>query len=145
MKILGLIGGISWISTVDYYRFINKGINEKLGGLNFAECLIHSFNYADIKKNNDANDWDKTLEMITAASLNLQNSGAEAIVLCANTMHLIADKLEQSIQLPVIHIASATADAITEAGITKVGLLGTKFTMERDFSLINLPNKALKQ
>ena len=87
MKILGLIGGISWISTVDYYRFINQGVNEELGGLNFAECLIHSFNYADIKKNNDANDWDKTLEMITAASLNLQNSGAEAIVLCANTMH----------------------------------------------------------
>jgi len=145
MKILGLIGGISWISTVDYYRFINQGVNEELGGLNFAECLIHSFNYADIKKNNDANDWDKTLEMITAASLNLKNRGAQAIVLCANTMHLIADKLEQSIQLPVIHIASATADEITEAGITKVGLLGTKFTMERDFSLINLPNKALKQ
>jgi len=144
MKILGLIGGISWISTVDYYRFINKGINEKLGGLNFAECLIHSFNYADIKKNNDANDWDKTLEMITAASLNLQNSGAEAIVLCANTMHLIADKLEQSIQLPIIHIASATADAITEAGITKVGLLGTKFTMERDFFTNKLTEQGIE-
>ena len=144
MKILGLIGGISWISTVDYYRFINKGINEKLGGLNFAECLIHSFNYADIKKNNDANDWDKTLEMITAASLNLQNSGAEAIVLCANTMHLIADKLEQSIQLPVIHIASATADEITEAGITKVGLLGTKFTMERDFFTNKLTEQGIE-
>src|ERR1700712_2717303 len=113
MKILGLIGGMSWLSTIDYYRLINEGINEKLGGLNFAECMIYSFNYADIKRNNDANDWDRTLAMITTASLSLKHGGAEAIVLCANTMHLIADKLEQNIQLPIIHIASATANAIT--------------------------------
>jgi aspartate racemase len=133
MKILGLIGGTSWVSTQDYYKLINEGINEKLGGLNFAECMIYSFNYADIKRNNDANDWDKTLAMITKASLSLKRGGVEAIVLCANTMHLIADKLEQNIQLPIIHIASATANAITASGIKKVGLLGTKFTMERDF------------
>jgi len=144
MKILGLIGGISWVSTVDYYKFINQGVNEKLGGLNFAECLIHSFNYADIKRNNDANDWDKTLEMITKASLNLKYGGAEAIVLCANTMHLIADRLAQNIQLPVIHIASATADAITKAGIKNVGLLGTKFTMERDFFTNKLNEKGIE-
>jgi len=133
MKILGLIGGISWISTVDYYRMINQGVNEKLGGLNFAECLIHSFNYADIKRNNDANDWDLTLRMVTAASLNLKQGGAKAIILCANTMHLIADRLEENIQLPVIHIASATADVVKAAGIKRVGLLGTKFTMEQAF------------
>lgn len=133
MKKIGLIGGISWVSTVDYYKYINEGINEKLGGLNYAECLIHSFNYADIKKNNDANDWDKTLEMIAEASENLKLSGAEAIVLCANTMHLIADKLEDKLKLPVIHIATATANEISKQKIKKVGLLGTKFTMERDF------------
>lgn len=144
MKILGLIGGISWISTLDYYKLINEGVNEKLGDLNFAECMIYSFNYADIKRNNDANDWDKTLEMISKASLSMKNGGAEAIVLCANTMHLIADKLEQNIQLPVIHIASATANAITEKGIKKVGLLGTKFTMERDFFTNKLNEKGIE-
>ena len=144
MKILGLIGGTSWVSTQDYYKLINEGINEKLGELNFAECMIYSFNYADIKRNNDANDWGKTLAMITAASLNLKHSGAEAIVLCANTMHLIADEVEQNIQLPVIHIASATANAITESGIKKVGLLGTKFTMERDFFTNKLNEKGVE-
>ena len=80
MKILGLIGGISWVSTVDYYKLINTGVNQKLGDLNFAECLIYSFSYGDIKKNNDADDWDATLEMIAKASLSLQDGGAKAIV-----------------------------------------------------------------
>src|ERR1700748_2063090 len=112
MKILGLVGGTSWVSTVDYYRLINEGINEKLGDLEFAECMIYSLNYGQIKRNNDANDWDSTLEIITAASQNLERSGAKAIVLCANTMHLIADRLQQNIGIPIIHIAAATADAI---------------------------------
>lgn len=133
MKKIGLIGGISWVSTADYYSFINKGINEKLGGLNFAECIIYSFNYADIKKNNDAGDWDKTLEMLTNAALGLKSCGAEAILLCANTMHLIADKIQERVQLPVINIASVTADVISKDKIGTVGLLGTKFTMEMDF------------
>ncbi|HEX8514877.1 MAG TPA: aspartate/glutamate racemase family protein [Bacteroidia bacterium] len=133
MKKIGLIGGISWVSTIDYYRYINEGVNAKLGGLNFAECLIHSFNYADIKKNNDANDWERTLNMISDASGHLKNAGAEAIVLCANTMHLIADKLEERIKIPVIHIATATANEISKQQLKTAGLLGTKFTMERDF------------
>ena len=133
MKKIGLIGGISWVSTADYYKYINEGINKKLGGLNYAECLIYSFNYADIKKNNDANDWDKTFQMILEASDHLKTSGAEAILLCANTMHLIADKLQESIKLPVIHIATATATEIEKQKLKKVGLLGTKFTMEMDF------------
>ncbi|MCW3071642.1 MAG: Aspartate racemase [Bacteroidetes bacterium] len=144
MRKIGLIGGISWVSTVDYYRFINTGVNEKLGGLNFAECMIYSFNYADIKKNNDANDWDKTLAMITEASLHMKNAGAEAIVLCANTMHLIADKLQLAIGIPVIHIAEATATEIEKKQVTKVGLLGTKFTMERDFFTSKLEEKNIE-
>ena len=133
MKTLGLIGGISWVSTMDYYRLINEGINEKLGGLNFSQCIIYSFNYADIKKNNDTDDWQSTFEMIFAACIHLKNAGASAIILCANTMHYIADRLQKVIGIPLIHIATATTAAIQLSGIKKVGLLGTKFTMELDF------------
>ncbi|MCD0469087.1 aspartate/glutamate racemase family protein [Flavobacterium sp. JAS] len=133
MKIIGLIGGISWVSTADYYKLINQGMNEKMGGLNFSECLIYSFNYADIKKNNDANDWDRTFEMLFKACQFLKSGGAEAILLCANTMHLIADRLEKAIDLPIIHIATETAIQIEKQNLKKVALLGTKFTMELDF------------
>jgi aspartate racemase len=133
MRIIGLIGGISWVSTADYYKLINEGINDKLGGLNFSECLIYSFNYADIKKNNDANDWDSTFNMLLKGCRFLQQGGAEAIVLCANTMHLIAERLQEAIDIPIIHIATATAVEIQKEAIKKVGLLGTKFTMELDF------------
>jgi aspartate racemase len=133
MKKIGLIGGISWVSTSDYYKLINQGINEKMGGLNFSECLLYSFNYADIKKNNDNNDWDSTFDMLFKGCQFLKSGGAEAIVLCANTMHFIADRLENAIDLPIIHIASATAVEIQKQRLKKVGLLGTKFTMELDF------------
>lgn len=133
MKLLGLIGGTSWPSTIDYYRLINEGINQQLGKLNFSRCIIYSFNYEDIRANHETNSWDKTLQMVSEAGLHLKNSGAEAIVLCANTMHLIADELEEKIGLPLIHIAIATANEIRKSGIRKVALLGTKFTMEKDF------------
>jgi len=142
MKKLGLIGGISWVSTIDYYKAINEGINEKLGGLNFSTCIIYSFNYAEIKKNNDNNDWDSTFKMLSEASEHLKNSGAEAIILCANTMHMIADRIEAKVGLPLIHIATATAIEIKKSNLKKVALLGTKFTMERDFftSKLNAQN-----
>jgi len=133
MKIIGLIGGISWVSTADYYKLINQGINEKMGDLNFSECLIYSFNYADIKKNNENNDWDSTFNMLLKGCNFLKAGGAEAIVLCANTMHFIADRLEKEIKLPIIHIATETAKEIQKQNLKKVGLLGTKFTMELNF------------
>jgi aspartate racemase len=133
MKKLGLIGGISWVSTADYYRFINEGVNKQLGGVNFAECMIYSFNYNDIKRNNENNDWETTFNMLSKACKSLKNSGAEAIVLCANTMHLIADRIQESVDLPLIHIATETAKEIQKSDIKKVGLLGTQFTMELDF------------
>ncbi|WP_281638210.1 aspartate/glutamate racemase family protein [Flavobacterium marginilacus] len=133
MKKLGLIGGISWVSTADYYKFINEGINKELGGVNFAECIIYSFNYDDIKRNNENNDWESTFNMLSKACQNLKNCGAEAIILCANTMHLIADQIQESIDLPLIHIAVETAKEVQKRGVKKVGLLGTKFTMELDF------------
>lgn len=144
MKIIGLIGGISWVSTADYYKLINEGINDKLGDLNFSECLLYSFNYADIKKNNEANDWDSTFKMLLKGCQFLKQGGATAIVLCANTMHVIADKLEAAIDLPIIHIATATAIEIEKQGLKKVGLLGTKFTMELDFFKDKLKNLGIE-
>jgi len=144
MRKIGLIGGISWVSTSDYYTLINKGINEKLGGLNFSECLIYSFNYADIKKNNDANDWDSTFNMLFKAAEVLKSGGAEAILLCANTMHVIADRLQEAIDIPLIHIAEETAIQIQKKEIKKVGLLGTRFTMELDFFKDKLAGKGIE-
>ena len=144
MKKIGLIGGISWVSTADYYKLINEGINKKMGGLNFSECLIYSFNYSDIKKNNETNNWDLTFEMLFKACEFLKSGGAEAIVLCANTMHLIADRLEEAIGLPLIHIATATAVEIQKQELKKVGLLGTKFTMELDFFTDKLKDKGIE-
>jgi aspartate racemase len=133
MKILGLIGGISWVSTIDYYRYINKGVNEQLGWINYVHCILHSFNYGDIKKLGDAGEFGEVLRLFTEAGNNMKAGGAEAIVLCANTMHMFADELEAAVGLPVIHIASATAQAIREQQLDTVGLLGTIPTMEKDF------------
>ena len=144
MKLLGLIGGTSWISTIDYYRLINEGINKQLGGLNYARCIIHSFNFAEIKRNNDNDDWDANFKLIFEAAVNLKNSGVEAIVLCANTMHLLADRLANAIDLPIIHICTATATEIKKQHIQKVALLGTRFTMERDFFWNKLAEKGIE-
>jgi aspartate racemase len=133
MKKLGLVGGISWTSTLDYYRYINEGINEKLGGLNFAECLIYSVNFNYFQQYNAEYNWDATFRLLADAAANLKKAGAEAIVLCANTAHIVADRIEAEVQLPVIHVVTATAKAIHQKGLKKVGLLGTTYTMELDF------------
>ena len=132
MKKIGLVGGISWVSTLDYYRYINEGINERLGGLEFAECIIYSVNFNDVQRHGWDN-WDETFRLLSAACTHLKAAGAEAIVLCANTAHAIADELEAAVQLPLIHIATATATEVSRHGLRKVGLLGTKFTMELPF------------
>ncbi|MDR6560201.1 MULTISPECIES: amino acid racemase [unclassified Arcicella] len=129
MKKIGLIGGISWVSTMDYYKFLNEGINEKLGGLNFAECIIYSLNFGDVQEKT----WEHSFELFLNACESLKRSGVDAIVLCANTAHLFADELATKIALPIIHIGTETAKEIKQQGINKVGLLGTKFTMEMDF------------
>jgi aspartate racemase len=129
MKKIGLVGGISWVSTIDYYRFINEGVNERLGGLNFAECLIYSLNFGDVQ----GKTWEGSFDLLLNACESLKRSGAEAIVLCANTAHLFADQLQEKIALPIIHIGTETAKAINAAGIKNIGLLGTVFTMEKDF------------
>ncbi len=129
MKKVGLVGGTSWVSTIDYYKFINEGVNKKLGGLQFAECLIYSLNFGDIQEKT----WPNAYELVLNACLSLQKSGVDAIVLCANTAHMHADKIEKEIDVPLIHIGTETARAITQEKITTVGLLGTSFSMEMDF------------
>lgn len=129
LKRVGLVGGISWISTLDYYEFLNKGINKKLGGLNFAECIIYSLNFADVQEKK----WENSYDLLLNACQSLKRSGVDAIALCANTAHLFADKLQEDIQLPFIHIVTETAKTLNKNGLKTVGLLGTKFTMEMDF------------
>jgi len=129
MKKIGLVGGISWVSTMDYYKFINEGVNSKLGGLNFAECIIYSLNFGDIQ----SVGWVNSFELLRNACASLKRSGVDSIVLCANTAHLFADKLQETIKIPIIHIVVETAKAVTKQGLKKVGLLGTKFTMEMGF------------
>jgi aspartate racemase len=140
MTKIGLVGGISWVSTMDYYKFINEGINVKLGGLNFAECIIYSLNFGDVQ----AKGWDNSFDLLLNACESLKRSGAEAIVLCANTAHQFADKLKTTIDLPIINIVTATADAINKQGLKKVALLGTKFTMEMDFFKKGLKEKGIE-
>jgi aspartate racemase len=129
MKKIGLVGGLSWVSTLDYYKLINEGVNSKLGGLNFAECLLYSLNFADVQ----ALAWENAYELLRKACASLQRGNVEAIALCANTPHLFADRLEAEVHLPFIHIVTETAKVLQGAGHTTIGLLGTKFTMEKPF------------
>jgi aspartate racemase len=133
MKKIGLVGGISWSSTLDYYRYFNEGINERLGGLNFAECIIYSINFGEYSKHNAKYDWDGAYKMLFDAATNLKAAGADCILLGANTAHIVADRLAATIGLPLLQVTSAVSDAIHQKGLTKVGLLGTIYTMELDF------------
>ncbi len=133
MKTIGLIGGTGWVSTLEYYRLINQGVNKQLGGLSSAQCLIYSFNYAEIDKLVKQDNLDGVYPMVLDAAKTLQNAKADFIVLCANTLHQYVDKLEKYVGLPIVHIADATAKAIKKKGLSKIGLLGTRFTMEMDF------------
>lgn len=133
MKTLGLIGGTSWISTIEYYRLLNEGINARVGGLHFARCVIYSLNYHDIAEINKRQDWDAMFELVAHAAEGVRGAGAEALLLGANTMHLVAERVQERVKLPVIHIADATAQAIRARGLDRVTLLGTRYTMEKEF------------
>lgn len=133
MKTIGLIGGTSWVSTVDYYRYINKLANERRGGLNYAEILLYSVNFNDVKSLADAGDWTGLAKLLSVVARKLENAGAEAILLCANTIHIVAERIETHISIPLIHITDATAREIRRQDLRKVALLGTKFTMDNAF------------
>ena len=133
MKTLGLIGGMSWESTVPYYRTINQTVKEQLGGLHSARLLLYSVDFAEIEKLQHAGDWDAAGAVLADAARSLKGGGAQLLVICTNTMHKVADAVEAASGLPLLHIADATGDAIRARGITRIGLLGTRFTMEQDF------------
>ena len=133
MKTIGLIGGMSWESTSEYYRIINEEIKERLGGLHSAKCLINSVDFEEIERCQSSGDWDGAGEILGNAAYSLQKGGADFIIICTNTMHKVVGKIKAKIDIPVLHIADATAKAIKRKDIQKVGLLGTTYTMEQDF------------
>ena len=133
MKTLGLIGGMSWESTVPYYRLINQTVKEQLGGLHSARLLLYSVDFAQIEKLQHAGDWDAAGAVLADAARSLKAGGAQLLVICTNTMHKVADAIEAASGLPLLHIADPTGEAIRARGITRIGLLGTRFTMEQAF------------
>ncbi len=133
MKTIGLIGGMSWESTVSYYRLINEGVKHALGGLHSARLLLYSVDFHDIEGLQRSADWDAAGALLADAARALERGGADCIVLCTNTMHKVAGQIEAAVAIPMLHIADATGMAIRHAGLSRVGLLGTRFTMEQDF------------
>lgn len=133
MKTLGLIGGMSWESTIPYYRQINETVRQRLGGLHSARLVLYSENFHDVERLQQAGEWEAAGALLADAARGLQAAGAQGLVLCTNTMHKVAPQIEAAVQIPLLHIADPTAEAIRAAGLTRVGLLGTRFTMEQDF------------
>ena len=133
MKTIGLIGGMSWESTIPYYRALNEAVKQQLGGLHSARCILYSVDFHDIERLQHAGDWNAAGAMLADAARSLELAGADFIVLCTNTMHKVASSIEAAVNIPLLHIADATAMAIKQAGFNRLGLLGTKFTMEQPF------------
>jgi len=133
MRIIGLLGGMSWESSVEYYRIVNEQVRERLGGLHSAHCVLYSVDFAEIERLQVSGQWDEAGKRLLAAATALQEAGAEVLVLCTNTMHKVVDVLIEGLDIPVLHLADTTADAVRAAGLDRVGLLGTAFTMEQDF------------
>jgi len=133
MKTIGLIGGMSWESSIEYYRIINETAKEKLGGLHSAKSLMVTVDFAEIEKLQHADRWDEAGRILVKCAQDLERGGADFIVLCTNTMHKLADQITANVNIPFLHIADATAEKIVSAGIKRIGLLGTRFTMEHNF------------
>lgn len=133
MKTIGLIGGMSWESTQTYYRLINQKVRAQLGGLHSAKVVLYSLDFATIEPLQRNEDWNTTAGILSSAAQSLESAGADFVVVCTNTMHKVAPQIEQSVQIPLLHIADATASALQQDQVKRVGLLGTKFTMEQDF------------
>lgn len=133
MKTIGLLGGMSWESTTDYYRTINKCIKKKLGGLHSAQLALYSIDFDKMEKLQRDKNWQGAANLLIDAALKVQSAGADFLLICTNTMHKVADQVEASLQIPLLHIADTTAEKLVAEGIKTVGLLGTAFTMEEDF------------
>ena len=133
LKTIGLIGGMSWESTVTYYKIINETIKEKLGGLHSAKCILYSVDFQEIEECQANGNWEKSGEILGEAANNLEKAGADFIVICTNTMHKVVDQIKEKISIPILHIAEMTAEKILEKGLKNIALLGTKYTMEHQY------------
>ncbi len=133
MKTIGMIGGMSWESSLEYYRIINQTIKARLGGLHSAKCLLFSFDFAEIEALQMAGDWPAATALMVQAAQQLEKGGADFVIICTNTMHKMAEAVQAAISIPLLHIADATATAVQAQGLQKIGLLGTNFTMEEEF------------
>ncbi|MFJ7979824.1 aspartate/glutamate racemase family protein [Lysinibacillus xylanilyticus] len=133
MKTIGMIGGMSWESSAEYYRLINEEVKEQLGGLHSAKCILYSVDFQKIEHYQAEGEWSKAGQVLAEAAQSLESAGAEFIVICTNTMHKVIDIITEKITIPILHIADATANKIEKASLQKVALLGTKYTMEQDF------------
>jgi aspartate racemase len=133
VKTIGLLGGMSWESTVSYYQEINRTVRERLGGLHSARLILYSMDFAEVERLQCKRQWGAAGELLAAAAVALEAGGAECLVLCTNTMHIVAPRVEAAVSIPLLHIAEATAEKILESGLRTVGLLGTRFTMEEAF------------
>ena len=143
MKTIGLIGGMSWESTVTYYKIINETVKEKLGGLHSAKCILYSIDFQEIEECQANGNWKKSGEILGEAANNLEKAGAGFIVICTNTMHKVINQIKEKISIPILHIAEMTAEKILEKGLKNIALLGTKYTMEQDFYKSKLIEKGI--
>jgi aspartate racemase len=141
MKLLGLIGGMNWESTIEYYKVINEMVNERLGSWNSAKLLLYSVNFEEILPLQNTNQWDRIEGIMSEISINLEKAGCTALVICSNTMHKVADKVQEKISIPLINVIDETAKEIKKKNIKYIGLLGTKFTMEENFYVDKLKKK----
>ena len=143
LKTIGLIGGMSWESTVTYYKIINETVKEKLGGLHSAKCVLYSVDFQEIEECQANGNWEKSGEILGEAANNLEKAGADFIVICTNTMHKVVNQIKEKISIPILHIAEMTAEKILEKGLKNIALLGTKYTMEQDFYKSKLIEKGI--
>ena len=144
MRTIGLLGGMSWESSALYYRLLNESVRDRLGVMHSARCVLLSVDFAEIERLQAAGDWDRAGELLAADARSLQDAGAELVVLCTNTMHTVADAVTAGLDVPFLHIGDSTAEAVTSAGLGCVGLLGTRYTMERPFMVDRLAAAGLE-
>ena len=143
LKTVGLIGGMSWESTVTYYKIINETVKERLGGLHSAKCILYSVDFQEIEECQANGNWEKSGEILGEAANNLEKAGVDFIVICTNTMHKVVNQIKEKISIPILHIAEMTAEKILEKGLKNIALLGTKYTMEQDFYKSKLIEKGI--
>ncbi|MGE4213828.1 MAG: aspartate/glutamate racemase family protein [Anaerotignaceae bacterium] len=144
MKTVGLIGGMSWESTVSYYQIINETVKKNLGGLHSAKCVLYSVDFEEIEECQSKGEWEKSGDILSDAAISLEKAGADFIIICTNTMHKVVPQIQSKISIPIVHIAEATADELEKNSIKKVALLGTKYTMTQDFYKMKIINRGIE-